>query len=214
MTSIQQRSNKTFDIMVGVLDELDDFLTRKLRTIKNSLYFEAFDQLERSLKFGWMMNLTNYKATNSDKREQVLEDAFELMKFLFQFEYNKDGSFTKQGAADALKEDVKIIRSTNRRKIVISGKLKDLEYGINSWDNMRRYFYRKETKIGVYKYFDDENTFRNFYSKLDMLFNKDTERGRPYISQAITVNSVTMGDVVVRDKIAAAFNYRGQWVRR
>jgi len=200
---------QAFRPMQLALERINLILDLKGEQIRRSVGVDLFPQLERAITMESIINLTDYKATNSEKRDETIELAFDILKDLAQFEWNESGSFTRNGAWLQFKKDVNFSKNSNKLTVAISGKLLQLEEGVVNWNALKRFFYNPKMKglIEDRYHFADE-----FYEALRKLLQKTGDDPRPYISQALTDGREFM-DELLKYEIDKIFGGQGTWLQ-
>jgi len=82
--------------------------------------------------------MTDYSKGDVTPREQFTENILEMLKILIGNPYNKSGSFTKDGAEEALETEARFISQSLQLNIMIFHRLYELEQGATSWDWIER----------------------------------------------------------------------------
>lgn len=199
---------KAFKAMDSALRGTNFYINQKAIKLRYIIATEVLVDLERAIRVETIFNLTDYTKTNSRERDPTQVEAFELLEKLIGFEWNKSGSFTIRGAIDAINEDVNINRTRTRVEVILTGKLEELEKGIITWDNMKRFFYNYGVKQALFILLP--NYAPDFYKRLDKLFKKTSEEGRPYISKAIEDSNKVLRESI-EYAIEQAFDNEGKW---
>lgn len=200
-----------FDPIEHQIKKMGEEMERAENVLRSKIINDSIPMLERMIRLESIINLTNFSATNSRERDDTITEAFNIMKKMTGFEWNKSGSFTYDGALDAFKKDVSINRGRMKIGVNVNGRLKEMERGKTNWNNLRRFFYNKKVHKMIYFFYDDAE---NFYERLNRLFRNMRDptmpRGRPYISQATEDGSYYF-DELIRENISNIFNNRGEW---
>lgn len=186
------------------------------RQLEREIQFNNIPLLARLIRMDAMANLTNYTSTGARPRHKTIRKAFEYMRDLAGFKFNEHGSFTWQGAQAAMFEDVVIARGKSKTslKVKITGRLSEMEYGKVNWSNLRRFFYSKNIRSTMQRFYPSH--WKNFYKDLAALlkFKRDPTMpfGRKYISSALEYRSEYFHEKIM-ETIAETFKFEGHWTK-
>lgn len=169
-------------------------------------------KLVHSIRYMALRYLTSYAESDTSRRHPTIEKAFGILEEILGFIYNKDGSFTKQGAEDQFEEDVKISQDEGFVEIEVTGRLENMHNSITDWGALRAFFYNSHFMNYIYDNYSDAS---QFYADLKSLFSigyDPTEpNGRPYIFLAAQKKADTIDQQIITS-IMDAFG-KGEWVR-
>ncbi len=211
-----ERLSSTFNILRDEYKEIRDIAEHKTHMMKIEISGVTIPRVLNFLRFDILMNLIDYSNTGVKPRDKTIEEAFWILDYLIGFDYNKVGSFTRDGAKRAMNEDLTLRRQRYRIEVAVEGRLKDLEEGEVDWSNLRRFFYSHRVQTQLKIMFP--NTVDRIYRDLTALFAKTKDptepKGRPYISQAVIKSKEYMHDAI-QDSVIDVFgkNEEGGWVR-
>ena len=191
------------------LQEIKDTVERGKRELINAVSTEVIEKSAHNLRKQVIRNLTKYTETGVNDRGTLLEEEFWLMELLIGFKWNKDGSFTEDGAIKQIKKDLSIKEHKYRLEVAVNGVLQELELGIVNWNNLRRFFYSEGIRAAIKMFFPIG--WEDIYSRLATLFQMGDDIQRPYISQPVLDNTEYM-DEAMKDSIEKVFP-NGEWDR-
>lgn len=186
------------DSVWGALEALSD-INRTAEAMRRRFQFDIeLDVLPDTIEWVWnevFENLVSYKHAKVPERSVETKIIFQALEDLIGYSWNREGSFTLEGAFDIIDKDIRFNADKDEARIVTHRRIIALEEGKTNWDGIKAFFNNPRTQARMRIKFKPIR-YQQIMDAVRHVTDNEGAPPRPYVGEAVGRGAEYLNDKI------------------